>query len=122
MRLIAFILVTGLVQSCATVPRQASHSYSLGMGRKEVREGLADSWLLISASRPVTGWSGDVSPPAGGQAAAFESSNAGIIVETCDVYRVGHTNALKMYYGIWLDYFYFDRNDRLVGSGRWVID
>jgi hypothetical protein len=91
------------------------------MTRKEVRADLADSWLLVSASRPPTGWSSQVSPPAGGRAAMFERSHPGA-VETCDVYWVGHTNAPSMYFGRWLNYFYFDRDEKLIGFDRWVID
>ena len=99
----------------------SQHSYSLGMSRKEVRAELADSWLLVSASRPPAGWSVQVSPPAGGRAAMFEGSHPGA-VEACDVYWVGHTNAPRIYSGKWLNYFYFDRSDKLIGFERWVME
>jgi hypothetical protein len=134
-RFIKLILAIEFLTGCAThphpiekatlQPRQsepASHLYSVGMSRKELRADFADSWLLVSASRPVTGWSNEVSPPAGEFAAKYESSNVGIVVASCDVYWVGHTSAPKMYYGKWLNYFYFDRNDKLIGFDRAVID
>src|SRR5450755_2162471 len=122
-RFIPLFLTVGLLTGCATGPHQslpqpsrqpqrterAKHSFSIGMTRKEVRADLADSWLLVSASRPLTGWSSQVSPPAGGRAAMFERSHPGA-VEACDVYWVGHTNAPSMYFGRWLNYFYFDRD------------
>jgi hypothetical protein len=133
-RFISFILATGFLTGCVTRPQpteqatpppqkhaQAKHSYSVGMSRNEVRAKLADSWLLVSASRPLAGWSGQVSPPAGGFAEMFERSHPGA-VEACDVYWVGHTNAPSMYSGKWLNYFYFDRNDKLIGFDRWVIN
>ena len=135
LRLVTLFLVSGLLLSCASRPRSTSHavstpphskaalhSYSLGMSRREVRADLSDSWLLVSASRPVTGWSSHVLPPAGGRAVKFERSHEGSLVEKCDVYWVGHTNAPKMNYGIWLNYFYFDGDDKLIGFDRWVID
>ena len=47
----------------------------------------------------------------------------GTIVKACEVYLVGHTNAPKgSYYGKWLNYFYFDRDEKLIGFDRLVID
>ena len=133
-RFISFILTLGLLTGCATRPQQsqqlatqpqrserAKRSFSVGMNRKEVRADLSDSYLLVSASRPATGWSREVSPPAGGRAAMFERYHPGA-VEACDVYWVGHTNAPRMYFGKWLNYFYFDRDQKLIGFDRWVID
>jgi len=51
----------------------------------------------------------------------FERSHPGA-VEMCDVYWVGHTNAPRMYRGPWLNYFYFDRKEKLIGFDRWVIE
>jgi len=128
-----YALAIGLLAGCATHPRQsmqatppqrsqhAIHSFSVGMTRGQVREDLTDSWLLVSASRPAGGWSSQISPPAGGQAATFERFHSDA-VEACDVYWVGHTHAPAMYYGIRLNYFYYDRNQRLIGFERWVID
>ena len=98
------------------------HSFSVGMTRKELRADLVDSYLVASASRPATGRSGQVSPPAGGRAAMFERSHPGATVEAYDVFWVGHTNRPSMYFGKWLDYFYFDRDEKLIGFDRWVID
>ena len=91
-RLISLILAIGLFTGCANRQREseqtrhqpqkserATHSYSLGMSRKELRAELADSWLLVSASRPVNRWSHDVSPPAGGRAGSFENSHAALL-------------------------------------------
>jgi len=91
------------------------------MSRKEVRAELSDSWLLVAASRPATGWSSQTSPPAGARAVMFERSHPDA-VEACDVYWVGHTNAPNMYFGKWLNYFYFGANEKLIGFDRWVID
>jgi hypothetical protein len=133
-RFISFILTLGLLMGCASRSQQAQqltpqprtertkHVFSVGMTRNEVRADLADSHLLASASRPASGWSRQVSPPAGGQAAMFEGSHAGATVEACDVYWIGHTNAPSMYYGKRLNYFYFDRDDKLIGFDWWVID
>ncbi|SRR6266498_2998091 len=101
---------------------QAEHRYSVGMSRAQVKDELANSYLLVSASRPKSGWSIRVSRPAGGRAARFESSHNGRVVQTCEVYWVGHTNAPRIYCGIWLDYFYFDRDEKLIGYDRFVID
>ncbi len=133
-RLYSFLVIVGLWAGCSTHPRQSeqtappppqsqrtSHSFSVGMTREQVRAELTDSWLLVSASRPTTGWSSQVSPPAGARAAMFERSHSGA-VEACDVYWLGHTNAPRMYYGKWLNYFYFDRDQKLIGFDRWVID
>jgi hypothetical protein len=134
-RSIPFVLTVGLLTGCTTGPHQTppqpspqpqsserpKHSFSLGMTRKEVRAELTDSWLLVFASRPATGWSSHVSPPAGGRAVMFERSHPGA-VEACDVYWVGHTNPPSIYFGIWLNYFYFDRDEKLIGFDRWVID
>ena len=135
LRFILFILTAGLLIGCATHrPRseqatphsqrteRAPHSFSIGSSRKEVRADLSDSWLLVSASRPVSGWSRKVSPPAGGRAVRFESSHPGSPAEACDVYWIGHTNAPRMYYGIWLNCFYFDHDEKLIGFDRWVLD
>lgn len=134
-RFIYFILMFGLLMGCVTRPCQieqpasqpqrserAKHSFSIGMTRMEVRTDLADSYLLASASRPAGGWSRVVSPPAGGRAVMFEFSHPGIIVEACDVYWIGHTNRPSMYYGQWLKYFYFDRDQKLIGFDTRVID
>src|SRR6266446_1991247 len=134
-RLISFIFAAGLLSGCATRPQasepatpppersaRASTWFSVGMTREQVRADLRDSWLLVSASRPAAGWSREVSPPAGRFAARFESSHPDAAVEACDVYWVGHTNAPSMYYGKWLTYFYFDRNQKLTGFDRWVVD
>ena len=134
-RFIPLILTVGLLTSCSTgtrpPPQQSlpqpqrgerpKHSFSVGMTRKDVRAELADSWLLVSADRPATGWSSQVSPPAGRFASMFERSHPGA-VEACDVYWVGHTNAPGMYYGKFLNYFYFDREQKLIGFDRWAID
>ena len=96
------------------------HSYSLGMSRVQVRAELADSYLFASATRPATGWTRQVSPPAGREVLRFESSHPDQLVQSCDVYRVGHRKAPSMYYGIRLDYFYFDRDDKLIGF-NWII-
>ena len=134
-RFIPLTLTVGLLVGCATVPHQgppeasqqpqrierAKHSFLVGMTRKEVRVDLSDSWLLVSASRPATGWSSQISPPAGRYAAIFEHSHPDA-VGACDVYWVGHTNAPSIYFGKWLNYFYFDRDDKLIGFDRWVID
>jgi hypothetical protein len=134
-RSIPLILATGLVIGCVNQPlkseqaapppqttERARHSFLVGMSRKEVRKELADSWLLVSASRPVSGWSKRDSPPAGGRVVRFESSHPGTVVEECEVYWVGHTNAPRMYYGIWLSYYYFDRDEKLIAFDRSVID
>jgi hypothetical protein len=137
MRLILFICVSALLGSCTSRPQpprnegaappsqrswQLSYSYPLGMTRKDLRKELASSCLFMSASRPPTGWSRQVSPPAGERAMVFESSKPGTIVEACDVYWIGHTNAPKMYYGKRLDYFYFDRDEKLIGFDWRIID
>ena len=135
MRLVSFVLATGLLIGCATSPppgeqamqhpqrtERAPQSFSVGMSRNEVRAELADSWLLVSASRPISGWSRQVSPPAGGRAVHFESSHPGTVAEACGVYWVGHTNAPRMYYGIWFNYFYFDQDEKLIGFDQWVLD
>jgi hypothetical protein len=134
MRFFSFLIVVGLWAACSTHPRQseqsapppqrsqrASHSFSIGMTREQVRAELTDSWLLVSASRPSVGWSSQVSPPAGRFAASFEGWHPDA-VEACDVYWLGHTNAPSMYYGKWLNYFYFDRKQKLIGFEKWVID
>jgi hypothetical protein len=77
---------------------------------------------LVSATRPNTGWSRAISPPAGGFAAEFEGSHRGATVSYCDVYWIGHTNPPTMYYGIQLNYFYFDSEQMLIGFEEWVID
>jgi len=128
--LFSFVLATGLLAGCATHPPQSAQaapspqpeSASVGMTREQVRANLTNAWLLVSASRPATGWSRQVAPPAGRFAASFESSRPGVAVEACDVYWVGHTNAPTMYYGKWLNYYYFDRDQKLIGFARWVID
>ena len=133
-RFISLILTIGLLQGC-TAPHQgptqpspqqqrskrSKHSFSVGMTRKEVQAKLADSWLLVSASRPPSGWSSQDSPPAGGFASMFERSHPGA-VEACEVYWVGHTNAPTIYFGKWLNYFYFDREEKLIGFDKWVIN
>jgi hypothetical protein len=70
---------------------------------------------------PATGWSSQASPPAGGRAARFERSHSAA-VQTCDVYWVGDTNPPTMYFGMWLNYFYFDTDEKLIGFDRWVLD
>lgn len=142
MHLMTFLCVSALLAGCASRPqpprneealplsqrnRQLPYSYSLGMTRKELRAELTDSCLFVSASRPPTGWSSQVSPPAGGQAAEFESSKPGTIVEMCDIYWIGHTNTPKintpkMYYGKKLHYFYFNRDEKLIGYDWMIID
>jgi hypothetical protein len=97
------------------------HSFLAGMTRKEVRAELGDSWLLVAASRPASGWSSQVSPPAGGRAEMFDSSHSGAVA-ACDVYWVGHTNPPSTYFGKRLDYFYYDRDEKLIESEIWVID
>jgi cytochrome c len=97
-------------------------SISVGMTREQVRGALTNSCLVTSASRPATGWSGKISPPAGRSAVRFEFAHPGSTVEACDVYWVGHTKAPNTFYGIWLNYFYFDRDDNLVGFERLVRD
>jgi hypothetical protein len=95
---------------------------SLGQKRDDLRARLQDSCLVLAASRPVNGWSWEVSRLAGRFALEFENSHAGALVQSCDVYWLGHTNAPLRYLGIRLKYFYFDRNDRLIGSDSWVLD
>jgi hypothetical protein len=46
----------------------------------------------------------------------------GEVVQFCDVYWVGHTNAPQTYYGKSLSYFYFDRDQKLTRFEKWVID
>jgi hypothetical protein len=134
-RFIPLILTAGVLTGCTTGPHtsapqpspqpqrseRAKHSFSVGMTRKEVRAELAGSWLLVSASRPPTGWSSQDSPPAGGRAAMVERSLPGA-VSACDVFWVGHTNAPKMYFGKRLDYFYFDRDEKLIRFDWWILD
>lgn len=129
-----FLVATGLLAGCATHAQQneqaepkvgnheATHSFSIGMTREQVRVELTNSWHLMSASRPTTGWSKEVSPPADGRAVRFEHSHPDAKVESCDVYWIDHTDPPAMYYGIWLDYFYFDHKQKLIGFDRWVID
>ena len=135
LRFISFLLASGLFTSCttrplwnevATPPPQrglyATHSYSVGMTRKELRAEFADSWLVAHASRPVGGWSELIYPLYGNSADRFERRHQNTIVDSCDVYWVGHTNAPRIQEGIWLDYFLFDRNEKLVGFDKRVID
>jgi len=132
-RLFILLLTAGILPGCSTQPRQgeeaaplphsqkATRSFSLGMTREQVRAELSDSWLFVSASRPDTGWSNEVSPPAGGRVLVFERSHPRR-VEACDVYWVGHTNAPSMYFGKRLDYFYFDRDEKLIGFDWRILD
>ena len=92
------------------------------MSRDAIRAELADSCHLVSAPRPLEGWSRNAFPPAGRFAGRFEASHGGATVEHCDVYWIGHTNAPKIYYGIWLNYFYFDQEMKLIGFDWRVID
>jgi hypothetical protein len=40
----------------------------------------------------------------------------------CDVYWIGHTTTPKMYYGKKLHYFYFDRDEKLIGYDWRIFD
>jgi hypothetical protein len=115
-----FVLINGLLIGCAARPHQ--NEKGSGISREEVRAYLADSWLLVSASRPITGWRALYRAPAGGRAKDFEHFHPGITVHMCDVYWVGHSNAPPLDAGIWLDYFYFDRHERLIESERIIIE
>jgi hypothetical protein len=101
---------------------RALHPWSVGMRREELRAMLADSWLLVCAPRPKGGWSSDDCRPAGGPARAFESSHEGNSVQTCEVYLLGSTHAPSSYYGHWLNFFYFDSDERLIGFERRIFD
>ena len=133
--LFPFLLAIVLVMRCAAhlpqdenpVPppqrsERPSQSVSIGMTREQLRAQLMHSWLLVAAARPDGGWSRQFSQPAGRFAGRFESSHPGIGVEACDVYWIGHTNAPSMYYGIPLNYYYFDSEQKLIGFDKWVID
>ena len=129
-RFISLILAVGFLAGCAANLRdQLLQLCHTGMSREELHAQLASSRLLLSASRPIQGWSGDIDFPTGSSAGDFERLHAGIVVQICDVYWVGHTNNPKIYnipktfyFGRRLDYFYFDEQDRLVGFERWTID
>jgi hypothetical protein len=120
-RLFSFIIAIGSLTSCATPEPNLLTPFSVGMTREQVRKDLKDSRLLIATPRPTAGWSSRISPPAGSRAARFERSHA-CVVGACDVYWVGHADAPRTYDGISLTYFYFDRDDELIGFDTWVID
>jgi hypothetical protein len=101
-------------------PAKTNGVYHVRMSREALRSAVSNSWLVASASRPTNGWSRQITPPAGGQAMRFEFSQPGVVVQHCDVYWLGHTNRPGMIYGRRLDYFYFDKGNKLVGLG-WVI-
>jgi hypothetical protein len=133
LRPISFILAVGFLAGCRTRQQeqpaiqlqsreQVRHSFSIGMTRGQVHADLTDSWLVVSASRPDTGWSREVSPPAGSFAGWYESSHPNSNVESCDVFWIGHTNAPAVYFGIRLRYFYFDREQKLIAHEGWVIN
>jgi hypothetical protein len=137
MRITLSILVTGLLVGCVGSPGQNKHMLHpsqqvlepprLGMSPEQVRTNLSGLWLLMSASRPIPGWSTNyhIDAPAGWLARKYEFLH-GVAVQRCDVYWEHSTWSRSYhgpwYYGIWLHGFYFDIQDRLTGFDRSVRD
>ena len=113
---------TGVDPANSQRTQPGKHTFSIGVTRQQVRKNFADSWLVQSVRRPNGGWLRDAAPPGTKFAARFEDGNGEKTVEACDVYWVGHTNATSTYYGKQLEYFYFDHEERLIGSESWVED
>jgi hypothetical protein len=128
MRITLIFLALAFFASCTTRPRydqQIKESYRTGMGREEAHALLTDSRLLTSASRPATGWSStsDRGYDAGRAAFHFERAHPDTPVHTCEVYWVGrHTSVPFVAGGVWFDYLYFDREDKLLGHYRRFVD
>jgi len=128
MRLTPFLLVPCLVAACAIGPsydEQIWQDYRVGMTRDEVHAMLAEADLLVTATRPPSGWSDTVEDDHGAARAArtFERAHPEATVETCEVFWVDrHTSLPLAVGGVWFDYLFSDGEDRLLGYERRFVD
>ena len=127
MRFALIILSVGLIAGCASGPgydEQVRQSYRTGMTRDEVHTLLGQS-ALSSVSRPATGWSptDDSNHQASRSAFHYEREHPGTSVASCEVYWIGrHTSVPLAVGGVWWDYLFFDRDDKLLGYHRRFLD
>ena len=121
-----FILVVGLLAGCSSPPRhqQNPHAYALGTGREQIHATLGDNRLLATATRPDEGWSGRGDFDVARAAAAFEQANPWVTVQACDVYRIerGTSVPFATTLGVYFDFLYFDKENRLLGYDRRFVD
>jgi hypothetical protein len=128
MQFALIILILGLlVGSPASADNHelVEQTYRTGMSREEIHAVLTYASLLTSASRPKSGWSdaSDGGYNAGRAAFHFERTHPEAKVQTCEVYWVGRETSVPLAVGgVWFDYLYFDRQDRLVGFYRRFVD
>jgi hypothetical protein len=122
-----WLVVFAFAVGCASGQRQDDRSakaYRTGMTRAAVHQSLADERRLESVSRPAGGWSGGDSQYMANRAAAyFEKEHHGAVVESCEVYWIARGSNVAWVVGgsLW-DYLFFDRDGKLLGYQRRVVE
>jgi hypothetical protein len=115
--------------SCTFEPRYDEtilNSYRVGMSRQDARSLPRDSSLPVSQERPSTGWSttnDDYGIPKA--VIGFERTHGGLTVQWCDAYSVLRGQASTIRFGgagLWVDYLFFDVQEKLVGFERQFVD
>ena len=125
---ISLVIVFASIFACTSRQRYDDlvlSSYRVGMTREEAHTLLAQAQLMTAVSRPAEGWpASDATPSRVGRAASqFELSHKGTVVHSCEVYWVGRATSVPMVPGgVWWDYLFYDKQDKLVGYVRRFLD
>ena len=100
-------------------------AYRAGMRHDEVRVVLAGLKPVLAVSRPAKGWgeAGETRFKVAQEAMAYEQKHPHTLVQTCEIYWVQRDSSVPLAVGgVWFDYLFFDRDDRLLGSARRLME
>lgn len=122
-----WLVVLAFVAGCASGSHQderPAKEYRTGMTREAVHQLLGNERKLESVSRPAGGWSGsDTQYMANRAATYFEQQHHGASVQSCEVYWIARGSNVAWVVGgsLW-DYLFFDRDGKLLGYQRRVVE
>lgn len=116
---LSFLFLLAALAGCGSSTMDPG-PYAPGLKREELA--LPGAAIALEY-RPASGWETVQGTHEIGKAVlAFERQHPGTAVERCEVYWSDRRTSVSFVQGVYWDYLFFDRDNRLLGSWRRLVD